>query len=212
MILAGAVDWSATGTMLQGIGTLSGALAVFGAAWIGANTFGSWKRQQFASRRAKEAEEILTAAYNARRALNQIRSPCMSGHELEAAELVLKENDWWDGEPEQRKRRLKTAQGYFNRFNFHKDKTERLDNCLALARALFGEDLENSIETLRHQFWMVQVDVESYIDDDGSDKDFTNSIRMGMYKVKDGENKVTKTVEESISTIEFICLPVLRLE
>ena len=55
------IDWAATGTMLSGIGTLVGALAVIGAAIIGSHTFENWKRQKLAERNFELAERILTA-------------------------------------------------------------------------------------------------------------------------------------------------------
>lgn len=198
--------------MLQGIGTNLSSLAVVAAAWLGATTFKSWRRQQYASRRAAEAEDILRATYRARAALDQIRSPFMSGYELEKAEETLNENPGYAAEPENKKRRLRTAQGYYNRLSYHRPIMDALDATLPMARALFGEELERSIENLRHQFWIVRVDAESYIDDDGSNAEFTKKIQYGLYKVKDDENEVTIAINAAIGVIEHTCLPVLRHE
>ena len=198
--------------MIQGIGTNLASLTVLLAAIIGANTFKGWRKQQFAARRAQEAEEILKAAYNARRAINQIRSPMMSGYELERAEEALRVNEKWDLELENRRKRLRTAQAYYHRLQHHQAAMEALDNTLPMARALFGEALEHSLESLRHQFWIVQINVDSYIDDNGSDANFTKEIMYGMYKVKDEENEVTITANAAVDIIEKICLPFLRLE
>ena len=106
-----------------------------------------------------------------------------------------------------------SAQAYFNRLNRARDEREALDACLPMGRALFGEELERAIESLNHQFWIVQVDVESYIDDDGSDREFSKKIRRGMYEVKPAEgeiNEVTEKIETAVATIEATCLPVLR--
>ena len=84
------IDWSATGAMLQGWGTLIGAVAVFWAAKKGADTFDSWKRQKVAERKLEQAERILMATYKARRALSFVRGIMMDGRELDAAEEKLK--------------------------------------------------------------------------------------------------------------------------
>jgi hypothetical protein len=83
-----------------------------------------------------------------------------------------------------------------------------------MARALFGEELERTLEGLHHQFWIVQIDVESYIDDEGQDPDFTKKIRRGMYDVtpREGEtNEVSVKIASSVEAIERVCLPALGL-
>jgi hypothetical protein len=207
------IDWAATGAMLQGEGTLLGAAAVVIAAVIGGSTFKSWRRQEVAGRKLAQAERILEATYKARRALSYVRGPMMWGHELKAAEDALKADEQWDRTFEPKQKRMVTTQAYFNRLNKTRDEQAALDACLPMARALFGEELEQAIETLRHQFWVVQVDAESYMDDEGEDRDFTRKIRRGMYDVKppEGEvNEVTEKIETAVATIEATCLPVLR--
>lgn len=85
-----------------------------------------------------------------------------------------------------------------------------------MARALFGEELEFALETLNRQFRVVQLNIDSYVDDEnGTNKDFTKQIRRAMSAVepRDGEvNEVTQAMEASVEVIERICLPVLRLE
>jgi hypothetical protein len=199
--------------MLQGLGTVVGAVAVLIAARLGATTFESWRKQQVGGRKLAQAERILEATYKARRALKYVRGVMMWAHELTAAEDALKENDEWQGQLETKRKRMVTAQAYFNRLKRTREEREALDQSLPMARALFGEELEQAIESLAHQFWIVQVDVDSYVDDDGSDRDFTRKIRRGMYDVKapEGEvNEVTEAIENAVTTIEKHCLPVLR--
>jgi hypothetical protein len=202
--------------MLQGIGTIGGAGAVVWAAIKGANTFDAWRRQKLAERKQDQAERILTAAYKGRRALGYVRGVMMWAHELHAAEEEMKVKEGWAGQAEGRQERLVTAQALYNRINRTKDERDALDQCLPMARALFSEELEQAIDKLNNQFWIVQVDVDSYVDDENStDAAFTQKIRRGMYAIKppEGEvNEVTDAMEASVSTIERICLPVLRLE
>jgi len=207
------VDWAATGAMLQGEGTLLGAAAVIIAAIIGGTTFRSWRRQEVAGRKLAQAERILEATYKARRALSYVRSPMMWGHELKAAEDSLKDNDDWNMQLKAKQKRIVTTQAYFNRLNKTRDEQNALDACLPMARALFGEDLEKAIESVRHQFWIVHVDAETYMDDDGSDQEFSRKIRRGLYEINPPEgqvNEVTEKAEAALATIEATCLPVLR--
>ncbi|MFZ5706622.1 MAG: hypothetical protein ACOY5R_15335 [Pseudomonadota bacterium] len=207
------VDWAATGAMLQGIGTLAGVGAVLAGAKIAAN---AWKDQKLAERRLEMAERILTATHKGRRALAQVRSPMMWGHELGVAEENLKEDPSWESQTVGRKKRLITAQAFINRLNRTRDEQIALDECLPMARALFNEDLEKALENLRHQFWIVQVDVESYVDDEGgTDVEFTKRIRRGMYDIKprnDEINEVSDAIAGAVTTIEMICEPALRLQ
>lgn len=202
--------------MLQGLGTFLGAGAVVYAARKGAETFDSWRQQKFAERKRDEAERILTAAYKARRALQGVRSPMMWSHELAKAETRLKEEvNQWALEDEARRKRLTMGQAYFNRLDRTLDEQRELTECLPMARALFGEHLEVAINDLNHQFWIVQIDVESYVDDTGKDPEFTKKIRRGMYDVspRDGEtNEVSTKIATSIEAIEKDCLPALRLD
>lgn len=207
------IDWAATGAMLQGEGTIIGAIAVIVAAVIGGTSFKSWRRQQVTGRKLAQAERILEATYKARRALSYVRSPMMWGNELKVAEDALKDNEDWQMQAEAKQKRIITTQAYFNRLNNTRDEQNALDQCLPMARALFGEELEKAIESLRHQFWIVQVDAESYMDDEGGDQDFTRKIRRGMYAIEphdDELNEVTEKIEAAIATIEATCLPVLR--
>lgn len=58
-----AIDWSATGDMMAGLGGLIGAGAVIYAAPKAADTFSSWRKQKHHERCMIVAEDILTLAY-----------------------------------------------------------------------------------------------------------------------------------------------------
>ena len=210
------IDWAATGTMLQGIGTVIGGVAVIVAAFIGGNTFKSWRQQRLAERHIEQAERILTATYKVRRDLSYVRSPMMLPHEFEAAEANLKERGEWDKVfPESERKKLTTAQAYYNRLNRTKDDQKALEECQPMARALFSEDLEKAIEKLNRLFWTVQVYVDAdYRDKTGADADHRKKIEStiwtGWPSVE--ENELDQTIATQVKLIEDICVPVLRLE
>jgi hypothetical protein len=207
-------DWAGIGSFLSGVGTIIGALAVIGAAYLGSRTFDSWRKQKLSERRIEQAERILTATYKARRGLSIVRNPMMFAHELAATEKHLKERDQWPND-EAEQRRLTSAQTIYNRLNAEMDNRRALDECQPMARALFGEELELAIEMLNRQFNTVSVYVDAnYNDRDGSDRSFRNDISANLYegwKVT-GENKMDATIAEQVKIIERHCVPVLRLE
>lgn len=126
--------------MLQGFGTWAGVVAVVWGALVAAK---AWKDQKRAERRLAMAEQILTATHKGRRALSYVRGIMMFGHELAEAESKLQQDDAWASQSDIRKKRLITAQAFYNRLNHTRDEMAALDDCLPMARALFSEELES---------------------------------------------------------------------
>ena len=206
-----ATEWTAFGAVLSGTGTVIGALAVIGAAWFASNTFEGWRRQKLSERHIEQAERILTAAYKARRALGYVRNPLVLAHELNAAEAHLEKQDGWASSS--RKQKLITAQAYYNRLNAALDERRAVEECLPMARALFGEPVEKALELLNRQFHMVSIAVDSN-SDDGNDRDFARMIRedLSSSSGSDRPNKMNMLIEEQVKLIEDALVPVLRLE
>lgn len=207
------VDWQATGAMLQGWGTLLGAGAVLIAASMG---FTAWKRQKIAERLSDHAEKILDAAYVARQGLRELRSIWMSAGELAAAEAMLDEKpDWGKLLIDAKRKRLVTTQAYFIRYNRLASVRAKVVDCLPMASALFGDELENALDKLHHQFWVVRVYAEAYAEDhNGNDLEFNQKIHKALYEAPDADQggEVSKAIIDAIQTIERICVPALRLE
>ena len=210
------IDWAATGGMLQGIGTISGALAVAGAAWWGSKTYESWRDQKLSERLIDQAATTLSVTYKARRALQRVRSPVMFPHELAEAEKNLRDSGVWEnlsGEVDQRK--YAYAQAYYNRLHATANEQDAIEACQPLARALFGEELERELENLSHQFRTVAVYVAANRDDnDGADREFRKKIERAIWAgyPRSEENEIDQIVTQAVQTIERICIPVLRME
>lgn len=209
------VDWAATGTMLQGVGTFAGVAAVVIGAKIGAN---AWKEQKQLEHRMEMAKQITTATYNGRRALGRIRAAMTHGFEEAAATATLQEDkDAWDWLTEAQKKRHVTSQVYLNRINQTNDQQLALDDCLPMARAVFGGELEKAVEKLRHQFWTIYTYAQANADFDET-TDPTNlgrEIRCALYDFppREGErSKVTDAITESVAIIERYCNPAFKLE
>jgi hypothetical protein len=208
-----ATEWTALGAVLSGTGTVIGALAVIIAALLASNTFDGWRRQKLSERRIEQAERILTAAYKARRALGYVRSPLMEAHELRSAEEHLKAKEFWSTADVDRKKRLISAQGHYNRLNAVLDERRAVEECLPMARALFGEQVEKALELLNRQFHMVSIAVDAN-SEDGNDRDFTRTLRedLSSSSGSDRPNRMNVLIEEQVKLIEDALVPVLQLD
>lgn len=208
-----AADWDAFGSVLSGGGTLLGAVAVIWAARLASNTYEGWRKQKLAERRIDQAERILTATYQARRALNHVRSPMMWAHELHAAEEHLAKKDFWQTLDTKRKTSLTSAQAYFNRINAVKDERLALDECLPMARALFGEEIEAALDELNHQFHVVGVAADMIADHD-DDREFAQKLRSDLSSSSSPNrpNEMNEIIAAKVKLIENAMLPILRLD
>lgn len=82
-----------------------------------------------------------------------------------------------------------------------------------MARALFGPELENAIETLGRQFHIIRIYVEANADEEvDKDQDFKRQIRETLYEGVPSEDRNTMdaTIAAQVVRIEDICLPQLR--
>jgi hypothetical protein len=204
------------GSVLQGVGSLAGAFAVFYAAWLASDTFESWRRQKLSERRIEQAERILTATYKARRGLSNVRSPMIWAHELDAAEEKLKElNKWPAGTADQT--RSKTAQSYYNRLNEEFRHRQELEECQPMARALCGQELEQALATLNHQFHTIGVNIRAKHREPEGNIERANSDRVQAilsegYPHGEDPNEMDERIAVVVKKIEDECVPVLRLE
>ena len=85
-----AIDWSATGAMLSGIGGIAAAIAIGAAALVGKRTVDDWREEKLGERRFELAEQILVTAYRCRDELARVRNGALSSQEIEAAVTLLK--------------------------------------------------------------------------------------------------------------------------
>ncbi|GGB57924.1 hypothetical protein [Blastomonas aquatica] len=143
----------------------------------------------------------------------------MPGSESAAAEakLNLDSPSWKQHSLGEEQKRIITAQAYYMRADRSLNERIKLEECLPMARALFGPNLEEAVETLHHQFHIVLTYADAYIDDhNGTDRDFTLKIRRALFASKtrsaDEVNEVSDAIEQSVKAIEETCLPYLRLE
>lgn len=209
-----AAEWAALGAVLSGAGTIIGALAVIGAAYLGSRTFEGWRKQTLSQRRIEQAERILIATYKVRRGLAHVRNPMLFPHELKEAEVELKERNELPGN-EEVKRKMATAQAYYTRLNAALDHRRLLEECQPMARALFGEALELALGKLNSQFNSVNsaVRAQYYLEED-TDRAFRERIEATLWSEfpTPQENAMDREIADLVATIEKQCVPVLQLD
>lgn len=208
-----ALDFSATGNMLSGIGTLAGAGAVLFAAYKAADTFDVWRKQKIAERHIEQAEHILTITYKASDALSYARGRLTEAWEEDEAKKQEKDEQHWAGLSPSKQTRVVHARARLNRLRNVRDEQKALAACRPMAKALWGEALHKSLTELHHQFWVLETYVRAYVEDEGSDDaDFTKKIRQAMYSSEsDTDDEISSKIIHFISEIEKVLIPVLRL-
>jgi hypothetical protein len=203
------------GIVLQGVGSLAQAAAIFVAACFASNTYSSWRKQRLSERKIEQAERILSATYNERRALEIIRNPLVAPWEISAASDSFQDSaDDLKSLSEPEKKRLRLYNAYANRFNGTLEQRKAIESCLPMARALFGEDLERALEDLNRQFHFFFVAIDEGYDDSGRDPDFTKIIRSTLSSSKStgSPNEMNETISKLVEEVEMKLLPVLRLD
>lgn len=207
------IDWAATGTMIQGIGTLIGAIAVIIAAAIGGGTLRSWRRQQMLQRHMDLADRIFTAAVKAKQEINSVRSPWKDGSELHEAGKTLEANglaksSFSDAEW----RRMESAQVSLDRINRCHSTWSDLEALKHSAYVHFGAEISEKIETILHQVHIIRVDALAYAEGFGDNQEFRkklmNSLSWGR---PTGEiDEMGKTIDDAVNGIEERFKPLLR--
>lgn len=207
------VDWSATGAMLQGIGTIIGAGAVIIAALVGGTTFRAWRRQQLVQKHMTLAEQIMTLVFNAKEAIEGVRSPMKLQYELEEARKTLESSEpAFTTLPEKRRSRMISAQVSWDRINSYNDIWKGLRDARAPAYAFFGKDITDQIDRILTLVRNIRIDAEAYAEDDGADVEFQRKLRRSLTssRSKGAADEITVELSSASDNIEAKLKPLLQ--
>lgn len=200
---------------MQAWAGFAGAAAVLWVGLKGADTYRLWLRQKQTERRIAVAERVLTLTYRLKRAFTAIRSPGSFGHEHAAAEELLKGRDSYIIMGAAQKKRAVLSQIILTRVRSYKDDWDELFACLPLARAFFGQPIENALEELWKQQVAISVSAEMYWDEQ-PDSAFKRKLEAdfweGFSDRRIAEDDVGKNIKEAVELIERAMLPVLASE
>ena len=202
---------------MQAWAGFAGAGAVAFAAVKGSNAFSVWRRQKIEERRIEAAERILALAYRLSRAISSIRHPMMWVGPLNEAEKRLREKGTeLDHMPDERRRRIIHAQAVFDRINSFKNEWDEVAEATPVAKALFNDDVEQALSKIWRQSHVVAAAAEGYVDDDGTDDDFSKRIRGDLWEalgsVGKDSDEISKTISECVQMIEIELVPVIRAD
>jgi hypothetical protein len=205
---------AAIGTWAQAVAGLAGAGAVIYAARIGAATFDVWLKQRQTERRIAAAERILSLAYRFQRVFPSVRNPALFQGEMEAAEKLLQEGDpAFLHAPDAKRRLMVSAQVYVSRLHSHCDDWEQLFACLPLARAYFGRELEEALNSFWVQRCAIHGSAQMYAELDELDRPLRDQVEGDLWegwnsgrKVKD---PISIAIASAMSVLEARLLPIL---
>lgn len=205
-------DWVATGTMLQGIGTVVGAGAVIVAAYIGGNSFAQWRRQQLLQRHMDLAEKILTRVVQARDEIASVRGPFKDSSEFAEAFKTLEANgfkktDFLDA----KWKKLGSAQVTLHRLARYQETWTALGQLRYSAQVYFGEEVSDAILTIQRQVNRIGIDAEIYVEDDGNDSAFSKGLMstLSRSRPKGEVDEFAKEIDDAIEVIETKLKPLL---
>jgi hypothetical protein len=211
------IDWAATGECMQAWAGFAGAGAVVYAAYVGGKTYKTWLLQKQTERKLHAAEQVLTAVYKARSALENVRAGFMPAYELEAAERKLVEGlgDEFKAVSETQRQNIITAQAMLMRIARYHDTWDELPANMALAFAFLDTSVEASLKLLFRQVIIIQSSAETFakhheIEGDGEDRKFVIGLRRDLWGGMDENDRVGAAIMKAVTDIEAVVRPLLR--
>jgi hypothetical protein len=208
--------WEATGAMMSGWAAIGGVGAVLFAAHKAANTFTQYRRQRQEDRRIEAAERILTIAYSLRRRLKGVRRLISLRGEVEKAVERLKEADWYLRADEDQRNRAEIGQVVLERLQRQADAWEEIFVAMPMARALFGEPIEEAMQSIFKQSRTVQLAASRYQSAKVSGPEgrtLLESLEATFWEPAPGEpDTVSIAMDQAISALETELLPVIRAD
>lgn len=207
-----AVDWAATGSMLSGIGTIGGGIALVIAAVLGRKAVEDIRREKLAEREISHAEKALTIAYQLESAISSIRSPVSTGIESQHSREELIEHDWFQAlDPAAQDKTIYTNIFYQRIRSYDEDFKEGY-SILPTLKAFFGTEAEAALRTILHARHKVRVYADAYQRDRGNDLDHTRKIQSYIWEgALPGEiDPIGADVEKSMTALEDQLIPIIR--
>ncbi len=203
------IDWGDTGSMLTGIGTIAGAIAIVTAALLGKAAVKDYNVEKRAEKRLDFAEQILASAYKMQSALKSIRSPFSSANDLQSSKEELAESGVLAKlRPEQEDRFIQ-ANVFYQRIRGFADTFENAEGLLPYARGYFGETTYETLRSLIGKAHEVRMSASAYAQDRGANPDRTLRHEEVIWGIGD-DDPTTTAINSSVSELETILLPEIR--
>lgn len=141
MCWSNGIDWSATGDLWAGVGSLAaGAAAIFLAIYA-KRGLTAWKDQQLGVKKLDLAQDLLAEVFTVEEVLKFIVSPFVGASELGAVEKL-------DGETDSDYDLRRTYDAVIKRYDDHADHFSKVRALAFRARATLGEDVYSAVKDL----------------------------------------------------------------
>lgn len=199
--------------MIGGIGTVGGAIAIVLAASLGRSAIKDFRHQKVIERQIAQAESALTAAYQLKSAISEIRSAATWGYESEESRAELSEHHWFKILPKDKQDRHVQSNVFYMRIRQREDVFDKAFSILPFVKAFFGAESEAAILTILRCGRSVRVYADAYARDAGSDPAFSRKIEGIIWEgAVDPEDDATSLeIDQAMKRLEITLLPMIRL-
>lgn len=206
-------DWAATGSMLSGLGTIGGGIAIVIAAFLGRQAASNFRKQKVAEREIDHAERALASAYKLQSAISFIRSPLSTATELDESREELDQTKWFKDLTEDKRSRIIQSNVFYRRIRRFEKDFDEANSLLPFVKAYFGEQVYESLRDLIHCRHTVRVYADAYARDEGHDPKHSRRNESFIWEGglgEDGSDPIETRVVKAISTLEGALLPTIR--
>lgn len=198
---------------MQAFAGFAAAAAVVYAAHRGSSSFDQWLRQKQTERKIAAGERILTIAYKAKDAFPAIRSPLHSAYELAAAEEKLKTHPEYAQKTKEHQGRLQAAQVIFDRMNSHSTVWQETFECLPVARAFYGPQMEEQLLAILRTRRSLEVSAQMYPSHGERSDEFSGKLSRdlwaGLSQADDKPDEIANKIGAAVEYCETHILPVI---
>jgi hypothetical protein len=183
------IDWSATGSMLSGIGALCAALAAAFAVFF---AYPDWVKREKFRLKSENAIRILACFYEGEQVVRFIRNPIVTFVEIQAAHAgYQKETGNADAQPSPRQIDSFTVQ---DRVWRHQDYWEKLYGLLPVAKATFGENVFGQLKILAQVRAEILASAQSFPSIADEDEGLW---RRRIYLINQQDDEILNRLQES---------------
>lgn len=179
---------------------LSGAAAI--TAYVAYNGLEKWQTELRGKANFEVARELIKSIYVLRDKISYCRSPFVMAHEYpEGYNMLVKHTNEEKGDA--------SAYLYSNRWKPVGDAVQSFDGAVLEAEALWGASVKGKATILRQCARSLQVDMETFIDNEyrggeifKADQDLGKKVKEGIWEMKSEDNELTKRINAAIEELE----------
>lgn len=202
------IDWGATGSMLSGIGTISGVFSIVAAAFVGRSTFKDWKAERVEERLMNLAERTFVLAHRCQNAFGLIKLGFVIEEDRPSIANRLTETVPGFGELSECQQYPKIlGQAVLDRIRQFDDDWNEINALRPLLRAYFGESAERHLAVFLVLKSSIGMLAKELLTIDPSDQNRIEFLRRQIFD----DGTFSLTIETAITELENVMIPKLRV-